>query len=145
MDQSTPTLTNEHYMTREFLQNQIAALAESIEKKDAYITRLQDENSEKNKLAYTLRAEQTNFRNTVQEYLIENYDELELHADAIAEILDIQLTREVTYDVTITARVTVAVPVGEDAEEILNDNLYVDANYGDIQVDSYEIYNMDEI
>lgn len=75
----------------------------------------------------------------LKDYLVENYDELELHADEIATIMDVPLSREVTYDVVINARVTVTVALGEDGEDIINDNLYVDANYGDLVVDDYSV------
>jgi hypothetical protein len=77
--------------------------------------------------------------NTLQEYLIDNYDSLEMHADEIAEMFDLDLSREVTYSVSLSATVTVSVKPGEDAESLISDNLYVDSNHGDITVDDYEI------
>ena len=51
---------------------------------------------------------------SVKEYLIENYDELEDHANQIATMLDIELTREVEYSVSMSATVTITVAMGED-------------------------------
>lgn len=76
---------------------------------------------------------------SVKEYLIENYDELEDHADQIATMLDIELTREVEYSVSMSATVTITVAMGEDAEDIINDSLYIDSNTGTISVDNYDI------
>lgn len=82
--------------------------------------------------------------NRVKEYLADNYDMLEGYADAIAEILDIELSRDITYSVQMTATVTVSVPVGQDGEDILRENLYIDANHGDVIIDDYEVCNVSE-
>ena len=82
---------------------------------------------------------QTNMIESVKEYLLDNYDELESHADEIASLLDIELTREVEYSVTMTATVTVTVAPGDDAESIISDNLYIESNSGSISVDDYEV------
>ena len=76
---------------------------------------------------------------SVKEYLIENYDELEDHANQIATMLDIELTREVEYSVTMSATVTITVAMGEDAEDLINDSLYIDSTTGTISVDNYDI------
>ena len=54
----------------------------------------------------------------VKEYLVENYDDLELHADEIAELLGITLekTVEVTFQVEITASITL--PIGKDFDDL---------------------------
>lgn len=119
---------------------QVLALQELILKKDEQIERLQNANSTYSKDT-TLQYGRIN---QVKEYLTENYDELEMHADSIAEILNIELSREVTYTVTMTATVTVSVPVGEDGEDILNENLYIDANHGDIVIDTYDVDSVSE-
>lgn len=82
---------------------------------------------------------QTSNIDSVKEYLLDNYDELGDHADQIASLLDIELTREVEYTVTMTATVTVTVSPGDDAESIISDNLYIDSNSGSISVDDYEV------
>jgi predicted RNA-binding Zn-ribbon protein involved in translation (DUF1610 family) len=119
---------------------QVLALQELILKKDEQIVRLQNANS-----TYSTDANVQYGRiNRVKDYLTENYDELEMHADEIANILQIELSREVTYTVTMVATVTVSVPVGEDGEDILNENLYIDANHGDIVIDSYDVDSISE-
>ena len=67
--------------------------------------------------------QETNNRNgdaidKVKEYLTENYDELEEHADEIARILGLDLckTVEIEFDVTITA--TVSLPIGKDFSDL---------------------------
>jgi hypothetical protein len=78
---------------------------------------------------------QTSNIESVKEYLIENYDELGGHADSIAELLDIELTREVEYTVTMTATVTVTIKPGDDADSLISDSLYIESNDSNVTVD----------
>lgn len=124
--------------TTEFLERQAIALKELIEKKDAYIIRLQDENSEKNKLAYTLRAEQNNFRNTVKEYVIEALSEQQISndvAEALANICDFELTKTITVTATVDFEIELEVPFDVDADDV--------ANALDFSVDSFD-YSIDD-
>jgi sugar-specific transcriptional regulator TrmB len=82
---------------------------------------------------------QTSNISSVKDYLIENYEELGDHADEIATMLDIELTREITYSVSMSCSVTVTVKCGEDGEDLITDNLYIDSNGGDISVDDYQV------
>ena len=87
---------------------------------------------------------QTNMIESVKEYLLDNYDELESHADEIASLLDIELTREIEFSVSITATVTVTVAPGDDAESLISRNIYVESNDGSISVDDYEVDYVNE-
>jgi sugar-specific transcriptional regulator TrmB len=136
MDQ--PTLTNEYYMTREFLERQIAALQEAIEKKDAYIIRLQDEVSEKSRYAHTVKSEKQNLINTIKEYVIEALRDREMmhgNAEALAEICDFELTKTVTVTATVDFEVEVEVPFDADVDEV--------ANTLEFSVDSFD-YSIDD-
>jgi hypothetical protein len=82
---------------------------------------------------------QTSQIEAVKQYLIENYDDLELHADEIAALLDIELTREVEYTVSMTATVTVTVGVGQDPDDLISSNLYIESNDSNVTVDSYDV------
>jgi len=82
---------------------------------------------------------QTSNIDSVKEYLLDNYDDLGNHADEIASLLDIELTREVEYTVSMTATVTITLSPGDDADSILADNLYIDSNTGTISVDDYNV------
>ena len=124
--------------TTDFLERQVAALQELIEKKDAYIIRLQDENSEKNRLAYTLRAEQQNFRNTVKEYVIEALSEQQISndvAEALANICDFELTKTITVTATVDFEIELEVPFDVDADDV--------ANGLEFSVDSFD-YSIDD-
>lgn len=76
----------------------------------------------------------------VKEYLIENYSELELHADAIAELLGISLekTVEVTFDVTISA--TITLPIGKEFDELSewDFEITLDSTDSDVDVEGYD-------
>ncbi len=126
MDQptTTPTLTNEHYMTREFLQNQIAALSESIQKKDALITSLQDRSSDYSQRLHSAQNATQSMRDAMHEWTMEelrNEQISESQAEAIAEICGFDLTKEVEVEVTVTYNLTVQCPYDEDPEDIVND------------------------
>lgn len=55
--------------------------------------------------------------NNVREYLLENYDALEEHADQIAEILGIELTRVVTATIQVEVTVEFDAPRGVEIDE----------------------------
>jgi hypothetical protein len=132
MDQSTINATYE------FLNKQVAALQEAIEKKDAYIIRLQDENSQKSSYAFTLKAERQNLINTIKEYVIESVRDREMMhgtAEALAEICDFELTKTITVTATVDFEVELEVPFDVDADDV--------AHTLDFSVDSYE-YSIDD-
>ena len=64
----------------------------------------------------------------------------------IAEALDIELTKEISWEATINVSGTIQVSLTEDfdLESEINDSLYVEAQSGDIQVDNYEVTNAQE-
>jgi neutral trehalase len=64
----------------------------------------------------------------------------------IAEALDIELTKEISWEATIHTSGTIQVSLTEDfdLESEINDSLYVEAQSGDIQVDLYEVANVQE-
>jgi hypothetical protein len=82
---------------------------------------------------------QTSNIESVKEYLIENYDDLGHHADELATLLDIELEREVTYSISMSASVTVTVKMGEDAEDLITENLYIDSSDSNINIDDYNV------
>lgn len=60
----------------------------------------------------------------VREYLVENYDELELHADEIADLLGIELEREVSVRLTIEVTATVTLKAGETLQEAIDGDYF---------------------
>ena len=118
---------------------QVIALQETILAKDRFIESLQSRSSMDSQRINLY----TNSVNALKEYLLENYNELEMHADSIADIFDISLKREVTVTFTIHASATVDVEPGMDVEDIITDNVFVDANYGDIVIDDYTVEDVE--
>jgi hypothetical protein len=110
--------------TDTFLNTQITALQEAIEKKDAYINRLQDEVSDQSRRVSTMRIERGNLVNSVKEYVIESLANGEMSdtiAETLADLCDFELTTEVTATVTVTYEIQMSLPVGEDAESMIQD------------------------
>lgn len=138
-DATIPSTTTTKEETME--TTQALALQEMIQKKDEYIARLQNQIS----MDSTRIGLYTNSVNSLKEYLVENYNELEMHADSIADIFDISLKREVTVNFVIHASATIEVEPGFDVEDLITDNVFVDANHGDIVIDDYSVEDVQEV
>jgi hypothetical protein len=124
--------------TTDYLERQAAALMDLIEKKDAYITRLQDEVSSKSSYAFTVKAEKQNLINTVKEYVIEalrDNDISESVAQSLAEICDFELTKTVTVTATVDFEIELEVPFDVDADDV--------AHGLEFSVDSFD-YSIDD-
>ena len=65
---------------------------------------------------------------------------------AIAEALDISLTREVEWSATIEVSGTLTIDLLEDVdvESEIYDNLYVESQHGNIEVNDQEVTNVRE-
>lgn len=79
---------------------------------------------------------------SVREYLVENYDELEEHADEIARILGIQLTNEVVIDVNVTFSVTMTLPIGIEADSVDGSDFSfsLESENSDYEVQDYDSF-----
>ena len=124
--------------TTDYLERQVAALTELIEKKDEYIYRLQDEVSKNSQLVYTVRAEMQNFRNSVKEYVVEALTERDITnevAETLANLLDFELTKTVTVTATVDFEIELEVPFDVDADDV--------ANGLEFSVDSFD-YSIDD-
>jgi hypothetical protein len=68
--------------------------------------------------------QETNNRNSkaqdkVKDYLVDNFDEIgEEHATEIANILGIDLSKEVEVEFTVTIKATISMPVNEDVSDL---------------------------
>ena len=127
--------------TTDFLERQAEALRELLEKRDAYIIRLQDEVSQKNNLAHTLRAEQNNFRNSVKEYVLEVLQERQIThevAEALANICDFELTKTLTITSTVDFEIEVEVPFDMDADDIIA-SLEYSVDTFDYSIDDFSV------
>ena len=126
MDQTVINATNE------FLQTQISALQEAIEKKDLVIVSLQDRASQNSQREYATAASMNKLRDDMQEWTLNqlgNGQLTESQAEEIAEICGFELTKEVEVEVSVTYNLTVNVPYDEDVESIVNDIDFESVSY----------------
>jgi len=118
--------------TVEYLERQAETMLELISKKDELITRLQEELSVQTNRVSTMRIERGNLIDSVKEYVIEslaNGDISESVAETLSEICDFELTTEITATVTVEYEIQMNVPVGEDAESMINDIDFESVSY----------------
>ena len=138
MDQQTPVLTNEHYLTREFLQNQIAALSEAITNKDAMIISLQDRSSDNSQRLVSEQRAHQGTKDAVKEYVLEQLKSNDMSheiAEGLAEICDFELTKTVTVNAVVEFEIEIEVPFDVDADDV--------ANTLEFSVDSFD-YSIDD-
>jgi hypothetical protein len=110
--------------TTEYLERSNETMLDLINKKDELITRLQDEVSLQSARLTNMRLERGNLINELKSYVIESIGNDEMSdtvAETIAQICDFELTTEVTATVTVTYEIQMSVPVGEDAESMIQD------------------------
>jgi sugar-specific transcriptional regulator TrmB len=138
--------------TTEFLDRQISALQEALEKKDAYIIRLQDENSSRSVTIQTMKSERQNLINTIKEYVIEALRDNDINenvAQSLAEICDFELTKTVTISARVDFEVEIEVPFDTDADEVANTLEFsvdsFDYSIDDFNVDTHSLHAVDNI
>jgi hypothetical protein len=128
--------------TTEFLLNKIAEMQADKNKQDTLIKQLADtkENLNKSVNGYYTKEQ------WLRTYLTDNYDDLEQHAHAIADIFGIALTKEITYSVVINATISAEVPMEEldSIEDFITGNLTVDSYNGEISVQDFEVESVKE-
>lgn len=75
----------------------------------------------------------------VRMYLIENYEELEEHADEIAKLLDIELSKSVEFTMSVTVTGTMSVPVGKDISDLDEYDFDIEVEYNDSDFDLEDV------
>jgi hypothetical protein len=118
--------------TLEFVNNQVLALKEAIEKKDAMIISLQDRSSKNSQREYATAAEINKIREDMQEWTLSELrdgDITQEQAEAIAEICGFELVKEVEVEVSVTYNLTLQVPHDEDVESMVNDIDFESVSY----------------
>jgi hypothetical protein len=149
-DTIQPNLTKEEQMetetgvfTTEFLLNKIAEMQADKNEQDTLIKQLEHA---KESLYKSVNGYHTK-EQWLLDYLINNYDELEQHAQVIADIFGIALTKEVEYDVTITARIVVEVSMDEvdSVEDFISSNVSVDSYTSEMTIMNHEIQDVVEV
>lgn len=102
--------------TEEFLRKQISD-------KDIRIQSLESEVQSASNKKYDAINQMQSMRDAMHEWTIEEFRNGQLtesQAEAIADIAGFELTQEVEAEVSVTYNITLQVPIGEDAEDIIN-------------------------
>jgi hypothetical protein len=108
----------------EYLERSNETMLELISKKDELIHRLQEEVAEQSRRVTNMRLERNNLINEVKDYVVESISNGEMSdtiAETLAQICDFELTTEVTATVRVEYEIQMQVPIGEDAESMLQD------------------------
>lgn len=103
--------------TAEYYQQQIAD-------KDLRIQQLEEHIQRVTQRDYATRGELQGMRDGMHEWTMEALKSREIsetNAEEIAEICGFELTSEVEVEVNVTYYITLQVPAGEDAEDIINE------------------------
>jgi len=128
--------------TTEFLLNKIAEMQADKNEQDTLIKQLAytKENLYKSVNEYYTKEQ------WLRTYLTDNFDDLEHHAQAIADIFGIALTKEITYSVVINATISAEVPMEDldSIEDFITGNLTVDSYNSEISVDNFEVESVKE-
>jgi hypothetical protein len=103
--------------TETYYKDQIKKDAERIQSLEEHVQRITQRD-------YTTAGNLQKLRDSMHEWTtteLENEDITTEQAEAIADICGFELTREIEATVTVEYQLTLQVPVGEDAEDIIND------------------------
>ena len=115
MDQVT--ITDNHYVTREFLETQLVANKERIAQLEKHI-------QEVTQRSYGEAAERNRMRTEMQEWTLEALDDsaiTEENAEEIANICGFELTKEFELEVTVMYSITVNARDEESAQNLIHD------------------------
>ena len=117
MDQPITVSTDNHYMTREFLETTLVQNKERIQQLEEHIQKVTQR-------SYSDSADRNRMVEGMQEWTLnelENEDITEEQAEAIAEIMGFELTKEFEVEVTVLYSVTVNARTEEDAQNAIHD------------------------
>ena len=109
--------TNVTHATEEFLRSEIT-------KKDERIKQLEESHARVVQRDFSTAATLTTMSNALQEWTLENLESGDINeeqATELSEIGNFELTKEVEAEVTVKYWITLQVPAGESAEDIIND------------------------
>ena len=127
--------------TTEFLNAQVSALQEALEKKDAMILSLQDRSSEQSQSVYKEQRSHQSTKDAVKEYVLESLKSNEMSheiAEALAQICDFELTKTVTVNAVVEFEVEIEVPFDVDADDVAN-TLEFSVDSFDYSIDDYNV------
>jgi hypothetical protein len=116
-EEKMETTTDNHYMTREFLESQL------VENK-ARITQLEEHVQRVTQRDFSTMAELSKMRDNMKEFTLEGLDDdsiSEGQAEEIASICGFELTQEFELEVTVMYSITVNARNEEEAHNIIHD------------------------
>jgi len=138
MDQVTKV--DNHFMTREFLETTLVQNKERIQQLEEHIQKVTQR-------SYADSAERNRMVEAMQEWTLgelENQDITEEQAEAIAEIMGFELTKEFEVEVTVMYSVTVNARTEEDAQNAIHDIDFDTVDYNSDNI-SYLSSSIDRI
>ncbi len=120
----------------------IAELEEKLNARNIVLT-MADESLQ------SYKTEARNLRDSVEALVFEHIDNKEDLFDAIVELFDIELTRTVTFQYTVSVEVQATIPYTMDDDEIIDDltNATLDYSHwgnGDIVIEDFTFGNMEQ-
>ena len=130
MEQPITVTTDTHYMTREFLETTLVQNKERIQQLEEHIQKVTQR-------SYADSADKNRLVESMQEWTLgelENQDITEEQAEAIAEIVGFDLTKEFELEVTVLYSVTVNARDEEAAQNVIHD-----IDFDTVQYDSDNI------
>ena len=110
-------ITDNHYMTREFLETTLVQNKERI-------TQLEESHAKLAQRSYADSADKNRMVEAMQEWTLnelENGQLTESQAEEIAEIMGFELTKEFEVEVTVMYSITVNARTEEDAQNAIHD------------------------
>jgi hypothetical protein len=110
-------MTDNHYMTREFLETTLVANKERIKQLEEHIQKVTQR-------SYVDSANKNHMIEAMKEWTLSELENLSLaqeHAEAIAEIMGFELTTEFEVEVTVTYAITVNAVNEEEAQNLIHD------------------------
>jgi len=111
-----PVIDN-HYMTREFLETTLVQNKERIQQLEEHIQKVKQG-------SYAESAERNRMVEAMKEWTLSELENLSLaqeHAEAIAEIMGFELTKEFELEVTVLYSITVNALNEEEAQNLIHD------------------------
>jgi hypothetical protein len=116
-EEKMETTTDNHYMTREFLESQLVSNKERIQQLEEHIQKVTQR-------SYVDSADKNRMVEAMQEWTLcelANQDITEEQAEAIAEICGFELTKEFELEVTVQYSITVNARDEESAHNLIHD------------------------
>ena len=128
--ETTTNSTNTFNATTEFLNSQIA-------QKDQRIAQLEESHARVVQRDFSTAAALTAMSTSLQEWTLSQFEDggiNEEQATELSEIGNFDLTKEVEAEVTVKYWITLQVPAGESAEDLINDIDFESVSYNSDKV-----------